>query len=400
MGARVAVAGASGYAGGELLRLLARHPDLEIATVTAGTSAGRTVADLHPHLAGARSAAAHDAPGRCSEARALGSPAPEALAGASRTPGAAALAGTGPIGEMVLQPLEPDALAGCDLVFLALPAGESAAVAAALPDTVAVVDLGPDFRLADAAAWQRHYSSPYAGRWVTGLPEFPGGRAAIAAASRVAAPGCYATAAILALTPLVAAGLADAADVVVVAASGTTGAGRSLRTDLLASEVIGSVSAYAAGGAHRHTPEIEQALAEAAAHAGAVAGGDDLVSGVKVSFTPVLAPMPRGILATCTARLADPATTTGQLRQAIAQAYDGEPFVTLLPAGQWPATASVAGSNGVHLQVAADERAGRAVAVAAIDNLGKGAAGQAIQDANIMLGLPETAGLTAIGVAP
>ena len=352
MGARVAVAGASGYAGGELLRLLAGHPDLDLAVMTADSSAGKTVAQLHPHLAG--------------------------------LPGLA---------DRILEPHGADALADSDLVFLALPAGQSAVAAAQIPGTVKVVDLGPDFRLSDGAAWARHYSGPHPGRWVTGTPELPGARAQIRAASRVAAPGCYATAAILALTPLVAAGLADPGDVVIVAASGTSGAGRSLRTDLLASEVMGSVSAYSVAGAHRHTPEIEQALAEA---------GDAGTAGrpVRVSFTPVLAPMPRGILATCTARLATPETTTADLREAIAAAYAGEPFLTLLPAGTWPATASVAGSNGVQLQAAVDTRAGRAVVVAAIDNLGKGAAGQAIQDANLMLGLPETAGLTAIGVAP
>jgi N-acetyl-gamma-glutamyl-phosphate reductase len=349
MGARVAVAGASGYAGGELLRLLAGHPDLDLAVTTADSSAGSTVAQLHPHLAGLRGLA-----------------------------------------DRVLEPHGPEALADCDLAFLALPAGHSAVAAAQLPGSVKVVDLGPDFRLSDGAAWARHYSGPHPGRWVTGTPELPGGRAQIRAASRVAAPGCYATAAILALVPVVAAGFADPGDVVIIAASGTSGAGRSLRTDLLASEAMGSVSAYAVAGAHRHTPEIEQALAEAGRAA----------CRVRVSFTPMLAPMPRGILATCTARLTTPATTTGDLRDAIAAAYAAEPFVTLLPAGTWPATASVAGSNGVHLQAAVDARAGRVVVVAAIDNLGKGAAGQAIQDANLMLGLPETAGLTAIGVAP
>src|SRR5580698_7450637 len=225
MGARVAVAGASGYAGGELLRLLAGHPDLELATVTAGASAGRTVGQLHPALAGAQVLA-----------------------------------------QLELQPLDPAALAQCDLVFLALPAGESGPVARQLPDHVKVVDLGPDFRLADQDAWQRHYTVPHAGRWTTGLPELPGARAAIGAASRVAAPGCYATASMLALVPLVAAGLADPADVVIVAASGTSGAGRSPRTDLLASEVMGSMSAYKVGGTHRHTPEIEQALTEVHNH--------------------------------------------------------------------------------------------------------------------------------------
>jgi N-acetyl-gamma-glutamyl-phosphate reductase len=347
MGARVAVAGASGYAGGELLRLLAGHPDLELGPVTGQSSAGRPIAEVHPHLAAVPSLAARSFDGA------------EALAGS-----------------------------GCDLVFAALPAGGSAPLAAGLDPAIRVVDLGPDFRLSDAGAWARHYKQPHAGRWVTGLPELPGAREQIAAAMRVAVPGCYATASIIALTPLMAAGLIEPHDIVIVAASGTSGAGRSLRTDLLASEVMGAVSAYAAGGTHRHTPEIEQALAEAAGQ-----------TYVTVGFTPILAPMPRGILATCTARLAGDAGTA-EVRNVIADRYAGEPFVCLLPEGRWPSTAAVAGSNGVHLQAAADARTGRVTVVAAIDNLGKGAAGQAIQNANLMLGLPETAGLSAIGVAP
>ncbi len=347
MGARVAVAGASGYAGGELLRLLAGHPDLELGVVTGQSSAGRSIGEVHPQLAGLPS-----------------------LAG-RRFDAADAVAGS-----------------GCDLAFLALPAGESAGLAAELDQHIRIVDLGPDFRLADAGAWARHYQAPHAGRWVTGLPELPRAREQIRAAARVAVPGCYATAAIVALAPLLAAGLAEPHDIVIVAASGTSGAGRSPRPDLLASEVMGAVSAYQAGGTHRHTPEIEQALGEAAAQAG-----------VTVGFTPILAPMPRGILATCTARLTgDPGTAL--VRAALAGAYAGEPFVCLLPEGRWPSTAAVAGSNGVHLQAAADARTGRAIVVAAIDNLGKGAAGQAIQNANLMLGLPETAGLTSIGVSP
>src|SRR5690242_4897446 len=358
MGARVAVAGASGYAGGELLRLLAGHPDLEIGPVTGQGSAGQPVGAVHPHLAGLPGLA-----GRRFEA----------------------------LDEGLL-------LDGCDLVFLALPHGQSAALAAGLPAGTMVVDLGADFRLADPAAWQKFYGSPHQGQWPYGLPELPGARAAIGAARQVAAPGCYATAAALALAPLLAAGLVSPADVVVVAASGTSGAGRAAKPELLGSEVMGSVSAYQVGGVHRHTPEMEQALGEAAGTA------------VTVSFTPLLAPMPRGILATCTAPLTtaagagdgpDPGgTATGRLRAALEEAYAGEPFVRVLPAGQWPATASVSGSNAAHLQVAADPHAGRAVAVAALDNLGKGAAGQAIQAANLMLGLPETAGLAACGVAP
>ncbi len=353
MGARVAVAGASGYAGGELLRLLAGHPDLELGAVTADSNAGWRVGDVHPHLAGVPS-----------------------LAGRSFD---AAEAGPG---------------SGCDLVFLALPAGQSAAAAAQFGPQVRIVDLGPDFRLAEASAWARHYQAPYAGRWATGLPELPGARERIQAATRVAVPGCYATAAIVALAPLAAAGLIEPDDIVIVAASGTSGAGRVPRLELLGSEVMGAASAYQAGGTHRHTPEIEQAL------------GESGPGRHTVSFTPMLVPMPRGILATCTARLRPAAAqpnggpVTSLLRQALAESYAGEPFVCLLPEGRWPTTAAVAGSTGVHLQAAGDTRTGRATVVAAIDNLGKGAAGQAIQNANLMLGLPETAGLTAMGVAP
>jgi N-acetyl-gamma-glutamyl-phosphate reductase len=347
MGARVAVAGASGYAGGELLRLLAGHPDLELGAVTAESNAGRRVADVHSHLAAVPSLA-----DRCFDAA-----------------------------DAVADP-------GCDLAFLALPAGQSALAAAQLGQQVRIVDLGPDFRLADAGAWGSHYQGPHAGRWATGLPELPGARGQIQAAAQVAVPGCYATAAIVALAPLAAAGLIELDDIVIVAASGTSGAGRVLRQDLLGSEVMGAVSAYQAGGTHRHTPEIEQALGEAGA------------ARCTVSFTPMLAPMPRGILATCTARLTPPGEQAAGLREALARAYADEPFVCLLPEGRWPTTAAVAGSNGVHLQAAADPRTGRATVLAAIDNLGKGAAGQAIQNANLMLGLPETAGLTALGVAP
>ncbi|HEY3956803.1 MAG TPA: N-acetyl-gamma-glutamyl-phosphate reductase [Streptosporangiaceae bacterium] len=357
MGARVAVAGASGYAGGELLRLLAAHPDLEIGPVAAGTSAGKPVTDLHPQLAG--------------------------LAGRTFAPTTA------------------QALADADLVFTALPAGESAALAAQLPGGKRVVDLGPDFRLAAPAQWAQFYSGPHAGRWPWGLPELPGTRAQVREATRVAAPGCYATAVVLALAPLLAAGVAEPEDIVAVAASGTSGAGRAAKPGLLGSEVMGSVSAYQVGGVHRHTPEIEQALGEAVAHAGAGTPGG-IPAGpptVTVSFTPMLAPMPRGILATCTARLA-PGGTPAAVRDALAQAYHGEPFVHLLPEGRWPATAATAGSNAAHLQAAVDSRAGRVVVVAALDNLGKGAAGQAVQNANLMLGLAETAGLTANGVAP
>jgi N-acetyl-gamma-glutamyl-phosphate reductase len=337
------VAGASGYAGGELLRLLLGHPGLSLGPVAAASSAGRPVTALHPQL-------------------------PQ-LAGVT-------FAGT-----------DPALLAEADVLFLALPHGESATVVAALPDGLPVVDLGADFRLADPAAWARYYGGPHAGTWVYGLPELPGTRTQVSSATRVANPGCYPTAVILGLAPLLAAGLVEPSDLVAVAASGASGAGRKASPNLLASEVMGAMSAYKVGGPHQHTPEMEQALRGAAGTA------------VSLSFTPVLAPMPRGILATSTARLAEGAST-GTLREALHAAYDGEPFVHVLPDDVWPTTAAVNGSNSVHLQVAADPHAGRAVVVAALDNLVKGAAGQALQNANLVLGLDEGAGLPVAGTAP
>jgi N-acetyl-gamma-glutamyl-phosphate reductase len=365
MGIRVAVAGASGYAGGELLRLLAGHPDLEIAAVSAGSSAGKPITSIHPNLTGHPR---YD--GKNFDATDAG------------------------------------ALKDAELVFMALPHGESAALADQLPNAK-IVDLSADFRLGDQDAWHQFYGRDvrYAGRWAYGLPELPGAREQIRSARTVAAPGCYATTSILALAPLLHAGLVEPDDIVIVAASGTTGAGRSLRADLLASEVMGSMSAYKVGGAHRHTPEIEQALSEVQNHENL--SSERTVAPprpVTLSFTPTLAPMPRGILATATAKLApglaDGGDVTARLRAAFADAYGGGPFVHLLPEGQWPVTGAVAGSNGAHLQVAADLHAGRAVVIATTDNLGKGAAGQAVQIANLMLGLPETAGLTTHGVAP
>ena len=353
MGIRVAVAGASGYAGGELLRLLAGHPDLEIAAVSAHSSAGLPITSIHPNLTGHPAFDGQD-----------------------------------------FQPTDAATLGDAELIFMALPHGQSASLAEQLPDA-RIVDLSADFRLDDEAAWHQFYGDvSYAGRWVYGLPELPGARAKIKAARQVAAPGCYATTAILALAPLLAAGLAEPDEIVIVAASGTSGAGRSLQYNLLASEIMGSMSAYKVGGTHRHTPEMEQALTEVLPGSGSVT----------LSFTPSLAPMPRGILATSTARLtaavAGAPDATEMLRAAFAAAYGDGPFVHLLPDGQWPSTAAVYGSNGAHIQVAADLHAGRAVVISTTDNLGKGAAGQAVQLANLMLGLPEAAGLTTHGVAP
>jgi N-acetyl-gamma-glutamyl-phosphate reductase len=338
MGTSAAVVGASGYAGGELLRLLDAHPQLDVTAVAAASNAGRPLGEVHPQLV--------------------------------------------TLADRVLVGADDPAVLGVDVVFLALPHGESAALAARLPEETLVVDLGADFRLRSAADWERWYGGPHAGTWVYGMPELPGAREQIRDSRRIANPGCYPTSVILALAPLLAAGLVDADDIVVVAASGTSGAGRAASPRLLGSEVMGDLTPYKVGGAHQHVPEIRQAL-----------GAGPL------SFTPVLAPMPRGILATSTAKLR-PGVSTAQLRAALAETYDGEPFVTVLADGQWPHTAATYGSNSCQVQVTADADAGRAVVVAAIDNLGKGAAGQALQNANLALGYDETAGLTANGVAP
>jgi N-acetyl-gamma-glutamyl-phosphate reductase len=342
---RVAVAGASGYAGGEVLRLLLGHPTLSVGAVTAAGSAGSRVGDHHPHLT--------------------------------------------PLAETVLEPTDAARLAGHDVVVLALPHGHSAALAAALPDDVLVVDCGADFRLTDPQAWRTFYGGEHAGSWPYGLPELPGQREQLRRARRVAVPGCYPTVSSLALVPAVAGDLVEASDVVVVAVSGASGAGRSPKPEFLGAELMGSAAAYGVGGGHRHTPEIEQNLAAVAPQ-----GAD-----VGVSFTPVLVPMSRGILATCSAPLR-PGRTADDVRAAYEKAYADEPFVSLLPVGSWPKTQSVLGSNAVHLQVTVDERRRRLVAVGAVDNLTKGTAGAAVQCANLALGLPETAGLTTVGMAP
>ncbi|MFF3564325.1 N-acetyl-gamma-glutamyl-phosphate reductase [Streptomyces sp. NPDC002574] len=342
MAFRAAVAGASGYAGGEVLRLLLNHPEIEIGALTANSSAGQRLGGLQPHLL--------------------------------------------PLADRVLQPTDPEVLAGHDVVFLALPHGQSAAVAEQLGETALIVDCGADFRLADPADWERFYGSPHAGTWPYGLPELPGARTALAGTRRIAVPGCYPTAVSLALFPAYAAGLAEP-EAVVVAASGTSGAGKAAKPHLLGSEVMGSMTPYGVGGGHRHTPEMIQNLSAAAGER------------VTVSFTPTLAPMPRGILATCTAA-ARPGVTASAVRAAYDKVLADEPFVHLLPEGQWPATASVVGSNAALVQVAYDEAAGRIIAISAIDNLTKGTAGGAVQSMNIALGLPEEAGLSTVGVAP
>ena len=342
MPVKVAVAGASGYAGGELLRLMLSHPHIEIGELTAGGNAGSTLGEHHPNLI--------------------------------------------PLAERILSGTSAQQLAGHDAVILALPHGHSAALAAELPQDTLVIDCGADHRLADSAAWQRWYGGEHAGSWPYGLPELPGGREKLRGARRIAVPGCYPTVVSLTFAPALHAGLV-APDVVVTALSGTSGAGRALKPHLLGSEVMGSASVYGMAGVHRHTPEIIQNLSAVAGHA------------VTVSFTPVLAPMPRGILASCTAALR-PGADQDKIRSAYHAAYAAEPFVHLLPDGQWPATSAVIGSNAVQLQVAVDADAGKLIAVGAVDNLTKGTAGAALQCLNLALGLPETTGLPSWGIAP
>ncbi|SIK24204.1 N-acetyl-gamma-glutamyl-phosphate reductase ArgC [Mycobacteroides abscessus subsp. abscessus] len=289
-----------------------------------------------------------------------------------------------PLADHKLQPTDSTLLRGHDVVFLALPHGSSAKIAEELGPQTLIIDCGADFRLTDAAAWERYYGSKYAGSWPYGLPELPGGRDALHGTKRVAVPGCYPTAALLALSPAVTAGLVEPS-VTVVAVSGTTGAGRAPKAELLASEVMGSARAYNIAGAHRHTPEIAQGLKHPS-------GGP-----VSVSFTPVLIPMPRGILATCTA----PTTASlSEIRDAYEDAYRTEEFIHVLPEGHLPTTKAVVGSNAVHIGLAVDPDAGVLVAVAAIDNLVKGTAGAAIQSMNLALGWPEADGLSIVGVAP
>lgn len=340
---RVAVAGASGYAGGEVLRLLLDHPAVEIGALTAGSNAGEQLGRLQPHLL--------------------------------------------PLADRVLEETTLEVLSGHDVVFLALPHGQSGEIAKALPDDCVVVDCGADFRLDDPAAWEKFYGGEHAGSWPYGLPELTGQREKIASATRIAVPGCYPTVSTLTMAPAVEAGIVDASGVVVVAASGTSGAGKAAKPHLLGSEVMGSASAYGVGGLHRHTPEIIQNLSGVTKQE------------VKVSFTPLLVPMPRGILATCSAPLSGD-VTAAEAHDVYMKAYADEPFVHVLPEGQWPQTKSVVGSNAVHVQVTVDAEAGRLVAVGAVDNLAKGTGGAAVQCMNLALGLPETTGLTTVGLAP
>ena len=344
---KVAVAGATGYAGGEILRLLLGHPaylagTLEIGALTGASTAGQQVGDLMQHL-------------------------PE-------------------LADRVIEPTTIDVLAGHDVVFLGLPHGHSAEIGQALGEDVVVIDCAADFRLRDAQQWTRFYGSEHAGSWPYGLPELPGQRAALQGVNRVAVPGCFPTGATLAAWPALQAGLVEP-DLTIVAVSGVSGAGKKANVDLLGAETMGSLKAYGVGGTHRHTPEIQQNLES-------VAG-----TSVAVSFTPVLAPLPRGILTTVTAPLAQ-GVTAEAVKSAYEQAYQGEQFVRLLPAGSQPQTQHVVGANMCAVQVEVDEHAGKLVATSAIDNLTKGTGGAAVQCMNLALGWDEGAGLSRAAVAP
>ena len=337
----IGVVGASGYAGGELLRLLNEHPQFNLIYISAGTNAGEEITSIHPHLL-----------------------------------------------QFGNRKFEETSVAGinkCDLVFLALPHGQSAALIAEISEKVKVVDLGADFRLSNEKSWEKYYGGPYAGQLTYGLPEIAGNIELITSSKRIANPGCYATAIILGSAPAIAQKLIDSSDLVVVAASGTTGAGRNAKINLIGSEVMNNLVSYKFGGAHQHTPEIEENLSKL--------NGTD----VKISFTPILAPMPRGILATVTAKLAN-SLTTEDIHRSYEQYFANSPFVHVLPIGTMPQTSATLGTNKVLIQVAVDSHTNRFVASIAIDNLGKGAAGQAIQNANLMSGFAQDLGLNQAGV--
>ena len=363
----VAVAGATGYAGGEVLRLLVTHPELTIGALTAASSAGSRLGDHHPHLL--------------------------------------------PLADRIIQPTEAETLAEHDVVVLALPHGASGAITAALEElgtvsghTPVLIDCGADHRLTSRQAWKAFYGSDYAGAWTYGMPELlhagethaQAQRAELASTRRIAVPGCNVTAITLALQPGVAAGLIDPSRLTAVLAVGYSGAGKALKPHLTAAEALGAAQPYAVGGTHRHIPEIIQNLEVAGAGA------------TRLSFTPVLVPMSRGILATVTApmtsALREAAAPEAMLRTTWESAYgavgSGERLIHLLPQGTWPTTGAVLGTGTATVQVAIDRGADAVVTMCAIDNLGKGTASAALQSLNLALGLEETTAITTQGVAP
>jgi N-acetyl-gamma-glutamyl-phosphate reductase len=352
----VAIIGASGYTGGELMRILARHPSAQLAQVMAKRAAGHRVAEVFPHLASAV--------------------------------------------DLAVEPFDAAAVAATSkIAFSALPHGDAASVVAELRDRdVVVIDLSADFRLRDANTWAAWYADPshtvkgahpapaLLADAVYGLPERH--RAEIRNARLIAVPGCYPTAAILAAAPLLSAGLIVPDGIIVDAKSGASGAGRNPSPATHLPEAAEGVRAYKVAGTHRHTPEIEQALGDAA--------GREL----RVLFTPHLLPMSRGILSCVYARPTDPSRAVDAYRAALAAAYGKEPFVDVLPPGALPDTAHVRGSNRAQVTATFDLRTGCVLAISAIDNLVKGAAGQAVQCMNLVLGLPETTGLDQLALFP
>ena len=357
----VAVAGATGYAGGEALRILAAHPNFEVTCVAGHSSVGDKLGKHMPHI-------------------------PQ-------------------LADLVVEDTTPEVLNGHDVIILALPHGASGALASQLDPKAVVVDLGADHRLEEKSAWDAFYGGDFYQHWTYGMPELITGietdgsysrqREALPGTKRIAGPGCNVTATTLALG--IAQGLVEPKDIVADLVVGYSGAGKNLkRTNLLAAEAFGSALPYSVGGTHRHIPEILQNFAHAAGKSAAEA--DDYT----LAFTPILAPMARGILATVSAKLTDKALgmTDAEIRQVWLDAYEGQDFMVVLPEGVMPATANIIGSNAAHIQVVVDHHAGRLLAFAAIDNLNRGTAGQAVQSLNVALGLPEDAGLTKIGVAP
>lgn len=341
----VGVIGASGFTGAELLRLIAGHPSLELAFATGASKAGTAVAELYPSLAASY---------------------PD---------------------QVYIDAADAD-LSGVELVFLGLPHGASQGLVPELRGTVPhIVDLAADFRLADASLYPTWYGEPHVApellsEFVYGMPELF--RSKLGGAELIAAPGCYVTTSSLTLAPLLSAGLIEPTGMIVDAASGVSGAGRPPKPGTTFCTVDENFTAYGLMN-HRHTPEIEMALT--------MASGSE----AQVLFTPHLAPMNRGILATCYARPTG-SLTTDEALQTMADAYAGEPFVVV--SDRIPATKNTLGSNSIHMTARVDERTGWVVAIGALDNLVKGASGQAVQCANLALGLDETAGLAAVGMFP
>ena len=345
---KVAVAGASGYVGGELLRIISQHPELAVGNLTAGENAGAKLSAFQPHL-------------------------PQ-------------------LAERVLVETTVSNLAGHDVVFLGLPHGKSAEIAKKLPTETLVIDCGADFRLQSQEEWKRYYGSEHAGTWPYGLPELTlagGGkqRGRLSGAKRIAVPGCNVTAIALAISPALTAGLIETTDLVATLSVGTSGAGRSSKAELSFSEMAGNARAYSVAGTHRHVPEILQNVELAAGKQGSIA------------FTPVLVPLSRGIIAVVNAKPTD-SFSLAALTGVYQDAYGDESFVDFLAGEEVPEIKHVVGGNGSEVWAGFDERANRVVFISTIDNLVKGTAGAAIQSMNLALGFSEQLGLSAIGVAP